>query len=588
MTSHDSAAVSPVDQAIRGELAHLARLYGIAQLELDDVSRHLRFDHYTEIALGRDGFEIIVGDLDAGAPLATVAASLQVPADTRRLFSAFSHEFPGRMGYLKLCFGRRAGRPTMHCGVVADWVEVFDFMERQSEFAGASAKLAAVADAHPLCHLVGFTTDHEQSPVIKVYWLLDQPAAGGRSPMLASARVRRGQLTTESKRYVMGARWDDASVDDRWRQIVTMARRQFTNAAWLSTSTREAGGAVLERKVYVFRHDARVPAQEMGRAFNLYYFEGLHHLSRGQVDCALQSFTNAVRFQPDHAHAFNNRGYCHIIRDQPWRAIPDCAAAVAIDPAISRRNLEQARAMAPPLLGSDQWLRFEQALRRGRIQLPDPLGRTPDLLDLPDGAAMLAALVEPLPPRVSARRLVLAPNQGDGDCLFHALAGSDLDDREVTVLRRQVAAVREALAEDCRGNLLRVVAALLQTPATRARGLDLFGERLTGLSNEVCAALQSVPGVFAGEPEIEQWCTLTGRRAGVVHEDGVVRLMSSGGSEQIDAGDGDLDSLVEGLLAASVVVLFRTDGHWQAVTGVARDDRTPGTTPAGESSWRPA
>ena len=559
-----------IHQQIAAEVERLARFYGLGGPAFDDVVRRLFFDAYTEIILGRDGFEVLVGAVGARDRLIALATELGVPGGTIRLFGEFSSALPGRMGYLKLCFGPRAGLPTMHCGAVARWSEIFAFMDRHAGLAGAAGGLGAVADEHPLCHLVGFTTDRDRSaPVMKLYWLVDQPPSGGSggvSTMLASARVSNGTVRTESKRYLMGTRWDAARIDDRWDQVVSVARREFTDSAWLCTSDLVVGGAVRERKLYVFRHDSRVGESEMARSFNLYYVEGLYHLREREVGEAVRSFTSAILFQPDHAHAYNNRGYCWIQEGEIWRAIADCSRATMLDGTISRRNLDFARAMAPPPMGTEEWVSFERSLAGGRVApAEDRPGRERDLLDLPDGASMLDALVQPGPAKVPDSWFALQPNKGGGDCLFHALAGSDLERGALLSLRREVASVRLRLPEDPRGNALRVVAALLQTPSTRDRGMALAADGVAGLRNEVCAALMAVPGVFAGEAEVEQWCVSMGRRAVIVETSGAVRAISAAGRAEIHDTGGDLRRRLDGLLGEEVTVLLKTPGHWRRI-----------------------
>ncbi|XXX72211.1 hypothetical protein WMF30_31645 [Sorangium sp. So ce134] len=566
----EAVCASPIHRTIADEIGRLAHFYGLDGPDLDAALQHLFFDAYTEIILGRDGFELLVGAVDARDRLTVLATLLGVPSETIRLFHEFSEALPRRIGYLKLCFGPRAGSPTMHCGAMVRWSDIFAFMERHAEFAGATAGLRAVADKYPLCHLVGFTMDRERSaPVMKLYWLVDQPASGVVSTMLESARVSNGRIRPESKRYFMGARWDAAMLDERWNQVVDVARREFTDSAWLCVSDRLVGGVAQERKVYVFRHDARTPDSEMARSFNLYYVEGLYHLKNGDVAEAARSFTNAILFQPDYAHAYNNRGYCWIQKGEFWRTVADCTRATMLDPGISTRNLDHARAMVPPAMGTFEWISFERSLARGRVALADDRpDRDYDLLDLPDGAAMLDALIEPQPVVISDSWFVLQPNKGGGDCLFHALAGRDLERDALLLLRRDIASVRLRMPEDPRGNMLRVVAALLQTPFTRDRGMALVADGVAGLSNEACAALQAVPGVFAGDAEIEQWCVLTGRKAVVVEASGAARVISAAGQAEIHDTEPDLRRSLDELFCEEVAVLFKTPGHWRRVLGV--------------------
>jgi Tfp pilus assembly protein PilF len=572
--------MTAIHSTIAAEVKRLATFYGVDGPAFDAAVQPFFFDAYTEIILGREGFEVLVGAVDARDRLVELATRLDVQAPTVRLFRAFSTSFPGRIGYLKLGFGPRPDAPTMHCGAIASWHEVFDFMDEEPEFAGARPALSAIGEAHPLCHLVGFSADRDSGePIMKVYWLLDQPPVGRGAPMLASARVSKGTVRSESKRYFMGTTWDAASIDERWSHIVEVARREFTDSAWLCASDLLVRATVRERKLYVFRHDSRVSTRGMSNAFNLYYAEGIHHLQRGDVDQAARSFTNAIAFQPDHAHAYNNRGYCWIQKGEYWRAIVDCTRARLYDETIATSNLAYAQARVPRELATPEWLAFERSLVTSNVPVADDGTREPDLLDLRDGAAMLAALEESradsadgaLLPRCDlTSRLVLQPNEGAGDCLFQALSGGELEDDALARLRAQVAAVRRRLPEDPRGNRLRVLAALLQTPATRERGLALAAEGALGLRNEACAALQAVRGVFAGEPEIEQWCELTGRIVAVLDASGAARVLSGAGTIE-SVSPSEALRRVDQWLREDVVVLLRTPGHWQRVLGVQNE-----------------
>jgi tetratricopeptide (TPR) repeat protein len=558
---------SAVHHAIEREVAQLARFYRVDGPALDAVLQRFDFDAYTEVILGRDGFELLVGEVGAPDRLAHLAREVDVPGQTVSLFRAFSARFPGRMGYLKLGFGDPSNPPTMHCAAMVPWSEVSGFMRQQSAFAGAVESLNRVALDYPLCHLVGFTRHASLDvDVMKIYWLLDRNGHDDRAPMLASARIADGRFTPESKEYVMGARWEDAATDDRWREIVETARREFTASAWLCTSQLSVAGEVRERKVYVFRHDARVADSERARSFNLYYAQGLHHLQEGEVTHAVRSFTNAIAFQPDYGHAYNNRGYCWIQKREYWRAIADCATARAFDSTISSKNLDFAGTLAQHPMNSADWAAFEKSLARGRIGLTDSPGRQPDLLDLRDGAVMLEALLDSAPAVIPDSSFVLRPDAGSGDCLFRSLADEEVDGRTLLAMRRRVASIRLTMPEDPRANTLHVVAALLQTPGTRDRGLALVAGGVTGLRNEVYAALQRVQGIFAGEPELEQWCSLTGTGVGVVETTGALRQFSARGCRDI-AADARHECWRElrAMLARDMPVLLRTTGHWRRV-----------------------
>jgi hypothetical protein len=204
-----------------------------------------------------------------------------------------------------------------------------------------------------------------------------------------------------------------------------------------------------------------------------------------------------------------------------------------------------------------------------RAMAADPLARPPRRTPRFGAREWLAALAprEPLAFFDSCFRL--RPNAGGGDCLFHALAGTDLGLDRIREARRAIAAVRMRMAAAPRANARRVIAALLQTPETRAYGVDLADRGLSLVSNGTIAALQSVAGMHAGEAEIGQWCAAHGTGVLVADANGRLSRVDGRGARRLRADPDAGKALVERALRRRQIVLFKTPGHWRRIDAVA-------------------
>lgn len=334
-------------------IRRLARLYPIDAAQLESRLAHLFFDSYAEVILLRDGMEIVVGGvgLDVRERLLALAATFEVPEPTVRLFAAFSERFPDRIGYLKIALGPGAGPPTMHCGAMTPWRDVAAFAAATGEFADSAPAIAALRDPDSMCNLVAFTTlPGGGAPMMKVYWLLDQEPDGARSPMLAAARIAEGTIRPESKLYWMGADWASVRTDERWNRLADSARAEFSEDAFLCVSQLLRAGAVVETKLYIFVQDSRIATRDRPTSWNLYYPEGLQYLYWGDFARASAAFANAFAFEPTHAHALNNRGFCKLQTGDLAGALADFEGAILLDPDISTANRDFARSA----LGADQ------------------------------------------------------------------------------------------------------------------------------------------------------------------------------------------------------------------------------------------
>ncbi|HEY5722746.1 MAG TPA: tetratricopeptide repeat protein [Allosphingosinicella sp.] len=329
---------------LASSIRRLASLYAIDGASLESCLSNMFFDSYAEVILLRDGMEIVVGGVGIRERLIALAETLHVPEPVIRPFARFSRLFPDRIGYLKMCLGPGAGPPTMHCGAMTRWSDIARFAAEEPDFAAGAPAIAALREPDSMCNLVAFTTlPAGGAPMMKVYWLLDQEE-GGRSAMLAAARVAEGRIRPESKLYWMGADWSEVRTDARWNALADAAQEEFSENAFICISRLLGGGPVAEKKLYMFVQDSRVTARDQPTSMNLYYPEGLQYLYWQDFERASAAFSNAFAFEPTNAHALNNLGFCRLQMGDIHGALDDFEGAILIDPAISTANRDFALA----------------------------------------------------------------------------------------------------------------------------------------------------------------------------------------------------------------------------------------------------
>jgi hypothetical protein len=218
------------------------------------------------------------------------------------------------------------------------------------------------------------------------------------------------------------------------------------------------------------------------------------------------------------------------------------------------------------MIDPDDFSQFEAALAN------DPVACQAVATPWPDVHAWLAALETPEPFAIFDSWFALRINAGEGDCLFHALTGSDLSPLALRSVRRATAAVRRTMPEAPAANALRVIAALLHTPQSRPLGIALAERGLSQVSNAVVAALQAVPGVFAGEDEIQQWCLLKQTPVLVVDCNGSLREIRGGGITLLESEGNSVRAQVRRVLSDQGIALFKTPGHWCRIVAVLSPD----------------
>ena len=154
------------------------------------------------------------------------------------------------------------------------------------------------------------------------------------------------------------------------------------------------------------------------------------------------------------------------------------------------------------------------------------------------------------------------PNDGGGDCLFHALAGTDLDGAEVLAVRQQVAGARNFNQLNPATIALRVAQTLIESGYRKeAQGLDQVGENIYRL-------MQAVPGIYAGDDEINQWCALKNERVFVASNDGTIREFGPDTRRDLDGDATVLQAQLHRLIQAGEIVLWKTDAHFERVIGI--------------------
>jgi hypothetical protein len=174
------------------------------------------------------------------------------------------------------------------------------------------------------------------------------------------------------------------------------------------------------------------------------------------------------------------------------------------------------------------------------------------------------------PKRFARAELTVIHNPGGGECLFHALIGRDLGIDELLVLRQQVAALRGGMPENRVLNAINVAEALSQTYGGE------YDDRIDGrteIPNDVYALLQAVPGIYAGDDELEQWCRLTNRKVAVLDstaapDSGALRVFSAQGRRIVRVTGANMYDRARDMARRGMLVLYKTPVHWERVTAV--------------------
>lgn len=166
-----------------------------------------------------------------------------------------------------------------------------------------------------------------------------------------------------------------------------------------------------------------------------------------------------------------------------------------------------------------------------------------------------------------ANAFKVIPNPGGGDCLFHALAGETLSDDELAEVRKEVAHERRGMPPSAATNANNIMAALVQTGhrdiAAQFRGID-------EVPNDVYAQMQAIPGMFAGDNEIVQWCMYQSanghlQEVTVVDADGTLSVFSATGRRQITVTRENRLAKAQESIKTTGIGLYKTPGHYERI-----------------------
>lgn len=173
----------------------------------------------------------------------------------------------------------------------------------------------------------------------------------------------------------------------------------------------------------------------------------------------------------------------------------------------------------------------------------------------------------PKRPGFPASEFVRRRNAGGGDCLFYALEGHNLTPREVLDLRQEVAHERTQMPERGNVNAWNIMTALHQTPATHGSANRMMTGR-HDVSNAVYAAMQAVPGVYAGDDELVQYCRLRRISAAVVSWNGELQIADGTGIRTVAYPQGGQAEALRQALAETDMALYKSPDHWERIDSV--------------------
>ncbi|PSL34493.1 hypothetical protein CLV42_10264 [Chitinophaga ginsengisoli] len=164
----------------------------------------------------------------------------------------------------------------------------------------------------------------------------------------------------------------------------------------------------------------------------------------------------------------------------------------------------------------------------------------------------------------------LIENVGGGDCLFHALAGEDLDAEDVLQERAQIAEVRTGMVGNINRNAHAIVTALYQTGVVNDDDLRFLMEGRHAIPHNVLAAMQRIPGIYAGDEEIQQWCMHGegNRTVFVIDINGTLTRFDNTGPHPVPYTPLTRTAVLTNGMQTSTVTLFKTPNHWRQVTAI--------------------
>ncbi len=174
---------------------------------------------------------------------------------------------------------------------------------------------------------------------------------------------------------------------------------------------------------------------------------------------------------------------------------------------------------------------------------------------------------------------VLTPNAGGGDCLLHALRNKDLNYDEVIQLRGDIA---DKITSYNGKNWISgsvVFLALFQSGfLTPELQQALYKKNQINIA--IFQDMVKIPGLYAGEEEIQAFCKLTQVEdfaVVIVTSNGELRTVNKNGSQAVltltDENEEAFKQRVQTYLdlekdGVKAMVLFKTDVHWARITSI--------------------
>ena len=160
------------------------------------------------------------------------------------------------------------------------------------------------------------------------------------------------------------------------------------------------------------------------------------------------------------------------------------------------------------------------------------------------------------------------PNIGGGDCLFHALSGRNLSMDEILKVRDDIANKIEENNPDQVDvmNAYHIASALSQSYAMEHSAVaDLMRGR-DKIPNRIYASSLRIPGLYAGEPELQQWSLLdNNKNKNIVvistRKDERLRVFQNGEIMRMPPDPEIMDELAR----EADILLYKEDAHWTQI-----------------------
>lgn len=157
-------------------------------------------------------------------------------------------------------------------------------------------------------------------------------------------------------------------------------------------------------------------------------------------------------------------------------------------------------------------------------------------------------------------------NIGGGDCLFHALSGRNLSTDEILEVRNNIANKVEENNPDQVNvmNAYHIASALSQSYAMGGRAIEELMRGRDKIPNKIYAHSLRIPGLYAGEPELQQWSLLDGNK------DKNIVVISTRKDESLKVFHGEITPLndqekMDEEARKADILLYKEDTHWTRI-----------------------